>query len=241
VTSYPSQAQLQEDQLTEASKILFVSLIAGCEQAFNAAIDQGKLSAHEAKSAFRHRLILEELSAIHENVTILTSKNQLDVKSILAFEETYRRLIGNRHKYITPPNFGRVKQIHINKLYVSPNFVTYSEKRVEQLELPLSTETQETRSNSYRKVLSGTFRAVLLGNPGAGKSTFAQKLCYDLVAHFDERILGGRRYITPIIVILRDYGPEKKNHNCSILEFIQARAKPTISFNPHLAHSNTYF
>src|SRR5712692_7645203 len=93
---------------------------------------------------------------------------------------------------------------------------------------------KEKRFSSYRNTLLGTFRAVILGNPGGGKSTLAHKLCYDLTTHYAERIFSGRKNITPIMVVLRDYGPEKKNHNCSILEFIQARAKADFQLRPPL-------
>src|SRR6266852_3605757 len=91
---------------------------------------------------------------------------------------------------------------------------------------------KEKRFSSYRNTLLGTFRAVILGNPGGGKSTLAHKLCYDLTTHYAERIFSGRKNITPIMVVLRDYGPEKKNHNCSILEFIQAKAKADFQLQP---------
>ena len=110
-SSYSSFSNVREDQLVDTSNILFDALLEGCEQAFNTAIDKGNLSAHEAKSSFRHRLILEELSAVHEKVTFLTSQQKPNIKDILAFDETYRRLIGNRQKYIVPPNFGRVQPL----------------------------------------------------------------------------------------------------------------------------------
>jgi hypothetical protein len=230
-TSYSSYTELKEDQLVDSSKLLLDALIEGCDQALNVAIDEGKLSAHEAKSAFRHRLILDELAALHENVTFLTSQQKPNVKEILAFEEIYRRQVGNRHKYITPPNFGKVRQLHINKLYVPPNFIITSSEKEEKQEILSS---QENPSSAYRKVLLGTFRAVLLGNPGGGKSTFTHKLCYDLVTHYSERLFGGRRNVTPILVILRDYGTEKKMHHSSILEFIQAKAKADYQLQPPL-------
>src|SRR6185295_826459 len=63
------------------------------------------------------------------------------------------------------------------------------------------------------------YRGVLIGDPGGGKSTFCQKLCYDL-ATASERLVGQRKLI-PILVVLRDYGAAKKHHPCSLLEFIE--------------------
>ena len=82
----------------------------------------------------------------------------------------------------------------------------------------------KSQANSYNIILKETFRFVLLGNPGGGKSTFTHKLCYDLANQYPSRFFAGRQGLTPIYVILRDYGAEKKAHNCSILDFIKIKA-----------------
>lgn len=79
--------------------------------------------------------------------------------------------------------------------------------------------------------LSEIHRAVLLGNPGGGKSTFTSKLCYDLATRHSERIFARRR-VTPILVILRDYGAEKKATKCSILQFIEQTANSKYQISP---------
>jgi hypothetical protein len=77
-------------------------------------------------------------------------------------------------------------------------------------------------------MLSWIQRAVLLGNPGAGKSTFALKLCHDLST---DSTLAGRR-VSPILVVLRDYGAQKKDHNISIIQFIQGRSDSWYQITP---------
>lgn len=71
----------------------------------------------------------------------------------------------------------------------------------------------------------------MLGNPGGGKSTCTQKFCYDLVTQYSDRLLNGRQ-VTPILVILRDYGAKKKEVNCSLLEFIELTAKTKYQLQP---------
>ena len=53
-------------------------------------------------------------------------------------------------------------------------------------------------------------------------STFAQKVIHEIAR--------GARYnpaITPILVVLRDYGAAKKSRNCSLLQFIEETASST--------------
>ncbi len=74
---------------------------------------------------------------------------------------------------------------------------------------------------------ASAYRAVILGNPGAGKSTLAIKLCYDLAHNYAQRLFAGRKELTPILVTLRQYGADRKERRCSLLEFIETEAKTT--------------
>jgi hypothetical protein len=83
------------------------------------------------------------------------------------------------------------------------------------------------------ELLSRVNRTVILGNPGGGKSTFTNKICFDFTKY---STTGNRddelNRITPIPVILREYGNEKKIHNYSILQFIEATASNRYQVTP---------
>lgn len=79
--------------------------------------------------------------------------------------------------------------------------------------------------------MSFLFRAVVLGNPGSGKSTLASRICSSLAKHSSNRALGGRR-ITPILVVLRDYGSAKKDRGLSILQFLEELVRSTYQIPP---------
>jgi hypothetical protein len=53
---------------------VFNALIDSCESALDIAINNGIISAHEAKSAFRYRRILDEISTIEKKIDILSGK-----------------------------------------------------------------------------------------------------------------------------------------------------------------------
>jgi hypothetical protein len=69
--------------------ILFDLILAACDAALAAAIEEGVLAAHEIRSAMRHRVLVEELGALHRNLALLTTKAP-DVAAILRYEEMYR-------------------------------------------------------------------------------------------------------------------------------------------------------
>jgi hypothetical protein len=220
LTSFSLYVGLEEEKLASLSQHLLDTLIEGCEQVLHMAIDDGILSAHEAKSASRHRMILGELAAIQKNLVLLTAQKISNHKAILEFEKKYRKQVEFRHGHIIPPHFDAARKLPIDALYVKPSFLTTPKKKGEESQL-LNT----------RDFLSVIYRAVLLGNPGGGKSTFASKLCYDLAIRYEERLCGGRE-ITPILVVLRDYGSEKKARNYSIIQFIEATANSKYQVQP---------
>jgi hypothetical protein len=197
---------LDDQNREELANLLFRALLDGCSKGLDIAIDQGVLAAHEAKSSFRFRVLRDELATVARNLQILLRLSKPDVQTILKFETQYRRQIASRYGTITPPYVDVAHRLPIDDLYVAPSFTKL------QQEEPQALRTYE--------ILSSIYRAVVLGNPGSGKSTFAQKLCYDLSNHYSGRLFAGRR-LTPILVTLRDYGAAKKATGCSILQFIQ--------------------
>lgn len=189
---------------------LFQIISVGCLKAFDIAINQGILSAHEAKSIARHRVLLDELRAIKHNLRFLTAGSYSDIKTIEDFENQYRCQVGIRYDQITIPHFDRAPTVDIDDVFVSPNFIC-----------PPKEESQEREMISLEDFLARLYRSVLLGDPGGGKSTLAQKICHDLNKSYERRLIGDR-LLTPVLVILREYSAKKKKDGSSVIQFIES-------------------
>ncbi len=220
LTSFSLYIGVEEEELAESAKHFLNALIDGVDKALNDAIDEGILSAHEARSSLRYRMILDEMAAIEKNLEFLTSQMKPNIKSILEFEKKYREQVECRHGHITPPHFDRIQRVPIDDLYVSPNFSATPRDKEE-----------ESQTLGFQDFLSNIYRVVILGNPGVGKSTFSLKLCHDLASNYSNRLFSGRQ-VTPILVILRNYGAEKKEIKCSLLQYIQSRANSYYQIQP---------
>ncbi len=132
------------------------------------------------------------------------------------YERQYRELLAKTYGKVTAPGYiGERRGIDLDRLYVLPTFST------PDLKQPLS-------ATSFVSQIS---RAVVLGNPGSGKSTFAFKLCCDLANRYPEHIIGDLER-TPILVTVRDYGVEKKRSNCSIVDFMAIQANSEYQIKP---------
>ena len=189
---------------------LFEVISVGCRKALDIAINKGVLSAHEAKSIARYRILLDELQAIRNNLNFLMSHSDLDINAIKEFEKKYRRQVGERCRKVTIPHFDRAPLIDIDKIFVSPNFIYTPRKK-----------GAEPETVSMDEFLTRLYRVVLLGDPGGGKSTLAQKICYELSRKYEKRLLGGR-LITPLLVVLREYSVKKKQEGVSIVQFMES-------------------
>ena len=211
-SSMSKHLDVSESLLEPLAASFFDALVSGVQATLQAAIRKNILSAHEAQSVARHRMLLDEVANVQKNIAFLASKLVIDVDGILGFEKRYRELVGSVHGYIKPPHLESGRRVPIDEIFVAPllsHVPREKSKEIETLELPA--------------FLSQLYRAVLLGNPGGGKSTTSAKICHDLSTRYSERLFA-RREITPALVILREYGSQKKSNNCSIVQFLEQQA-----------------
>ena len=221
LTAFSLYTNIPKSELRDSAAEIFRILVGGCEEALKIAIDQGKLAAHEAKSLFRYQVLLDEIANVNKNLEFLSTTQQLDISAINTFESKYREQVKVRHGYIIPPYIQEIKKIPIESIYVDSNFYLVQNKSDDLLE----------ENINYKVFYHEIKRTVLLGNPGGGKSTFAQKLIYDLANCYSERLLSARQ-VTPILVVLRDYGTKKKEQGCSILKMIELTANANYQLQP---------
>ncbi len=85
-------------------------------------------------------------------------------------------------------------------------------------------ESGEYEELSIDEWLDRLHRAVLLGNPGAGKSTLSKKLCHLLATRYGQARVGGRSY-TPVLVVLRQFATVKKDRGVSIRGYVEELAQ----------------
>ncbi len=198
-----------DPKLDKVSDIIFEALINITVKIYHESIKKGSIYAHEKLDQIRHQFILNSLENLQENIELLLSKNAATIQDYLDFEEKYRKDIEERFGSFRSPHLENAERIPLDDLYVTPNFSSSLEYKGEKRDVI-----------AYENLVSNIYRSVILGDPGAGKTTFAHKVCYDFSRGFGKSKFSGRD-LTPILVVLRDYGIKQESDGLSIIQYIE--------------------
>ena len=198
---------------------VFDALADAADQALGSAVREGNLAALDTRSALRQRLIVDHLHAIERRLASLT-RDELSLSEVNAFETQYRAEVAARCAYITPPDFHGASRVPLDDLYVLP-----------RLERTAPREETDDAFMQFEQWLQSLDRCVVLGNPGAGKSTLSRKLAFDLASTPSRATVAGRS-LTPAIVVLKDYGVEKREHGLSVRDFLEGGARASYQLDP---------
>jgi hypothetical protein len=200
---------------------VFPALVASVAAYLEEEARLGSFVAVGGLDSARLRVLRDEITAIRKGVNELQKQNRTQLKHVLAFEEKYRSVVGARHSYIVPPHLNDAQKIPLEDLYVAPGFLLVGGDQ---------TELVDTRLGAA-EIIGLLGRVVVLGNPGGGKSTFASKLCHDM-SQPHGTVAERSEYVTPILVVLREYAAENRERKSSILQYITAAAAGTYQIDP---------
>ena len=140
---------------------------------------------HEALNA----RMIAILGAIERHTAALSAVP--DRRADGEFLARYRRHLADQHGKIEPPDFERRRRVAIADIYVSPTIVQITDGEQER---------RAPRELGLWQLAEEIDRTVLLGDPGAGKTTAANVLLH----HFTS---SGARWV-PFLVTLREFATQ---------------------------------
>ena len=76
----------------------------------------------------------------------------------------------------------------------------------------------EQKEISNKEFIESINRCVVLGDPGAGKTTLAKKICFDFAKGISKSVYDLNDY-TPIFIELKEYGIKLDVKGLSIIEY----------------------
>jgi hypothetical protein len=152
------------DHLRSTAESVLRTLLEGCEEALGAAIDHGVLSAHDAREARRHQVLLDRIENIDKSIAAVRSLDAGSLEKILHFEQRYQDQVAARLRLIVPPQYDSNKPVLFSSVYVEQQF-------------DISSRVKDTAISNVSELLDLYCRIVIVGQPGGGKSTFLQRIC----------------------------------------------------------------
>lgn len=199
---------------------LFDALVDTCDQILEQAIANGYLGAHESRSAARHHELASRLSAIERSVGALRAADQPSLEALSQFESRLRSHLIDAYASVTPPSVKGEREVPMDSVYVAPLFSVG----------PLDSADQRAGALELETVVRQAHRLVVLGDPGAGKSTFARHLCLEL-ARDHQRLAGGAKGLG-IFVELREYVRRRDSGEIALTEYIEQFMRSRFSLDP---------
>ncbi|ATO14813.1 hypothetical protein CO540_14085 [Micromonospora sp. WMMA2032] len=117
------------------------------------------------------------------------------------------------HGELQLPHLGNRKTVPYDQLYVDP---------------PLEPQDVGFGQRSLPELLAMTQRLVVLGNPGAGKSTMATKLAYDVASEK----CGFGSELVPFLVLLRNHATGFSSGGRTLIDYLKSSAADPHNIEP---------
>jgi NACHT domain len=127
------------------------------------------------------------LSSVEPRVQLLDGMSSL--APALKYENELRVQAIERHKWMKAPHLGQGR-LELESNYVEPQFRRWP-------------SNDSVDSVTAYDLTSALDRTVVVGNPGAGKTSFASSVCYTVANQYQAAVVSGR-LLTPLMVPLRD-------------------------------------
>jgi predicted NACHT family NTPase len=176
-------------------------------------------SPYDLREGAWKQATMADLASLARTSEFLSLLSPPQVANIARFEAIYRDQAKARHRLISPPSWDSRRQVPIDQIYIAPKLAS------------LQALAQESAATyTIHDMATNCHRAVILGDPGAGKSTLVAKLMYDFAL---DRIRYTRSAPTiPFRVVLRTYANKKTSEGLSLLEYISANVKSDYMVDP---------
>ncbi|MBB2943192.1 hypothetical protein FB565_002905 [Actinoplanes lutulentus] len=145
-------------------------------------------------------------------------KNLGSLKNVHAFEQQLREQIRSAHSSMKLPHAGTTRKVPYRQLFVDP------------LLSPVVLDSKDHVNNqvAVKEAIGSAPRAVILGNPGGGKSTLALKFTWDLA-----RLSAKPGSPTvPLLVVLRDYSEVIQEGQQTIASYLEAVCRANYNIEP---------
>lgn len=215
--SFSSHFEVSDASISEIVEILVSEIIEACDEAIKYAYESRLFYRAEDNSISRHSTIAAQLGTLEKTLQEIRDVGTTVDPSANSFISHYSKNASARFGTLKPASLETERRVPIDEIYVKPSFRM---TRTQADKLGLSCD--DKGYVGLADLMFGLHRTVVLGDPGAGKTTCATKICHEVLNSATERPVGGRNLV-PFFIVLKDYARWRQDHESSILQFIVSR------------------
>lgn len=195
-------ARLPPELLTTTADVVFDALASAAEPMSFPATGLNPTaiasSAHLAAAAAANSTLLRQLG---------------DLAQVHGFAEDLRAQVVAVHGHMRLPHLGVSRSVPYEQLYVAPSLRPHQE--------------QQTVPDLAALALPGR-RSVILGDPGAGKSTLAAKLAHDVAAG----LVPGAEDRVPFLLVLREFAGSFRDGRLELARYLEQVCRAPYNLDP---------
>jgi hypothetical protein len=202
-----------------------------CADAVEALVDH---AVHAVRQTAQAKLMLEPRAlAIAAQVAAATARNgklmqELEsLDQINLFAQKLRRQVAKLHAKLQLPNVVQYRMVAYSALYVTPD-LNEGSGEPSSLGADLSRVLESGTKGNVEELLQHDMRALILGDPGAGKSTMASKLVHDIAA---KEIISGVELV-PFLLIVRNHVQSLTAEHRTLLHYLEAASRKPNNIEP---------
>lgn len=174
-----------------------------------------------AASVEAHAIMATQyLESIDRQLSALLTDADVSVEEVESVVQDYCSALQRQYGRLQPQSFEGADLVPIDGLFVLPQITTPSESDGRRSPF-------EQRRHSYDlDDIANTGRAVILGDPGGGKTTLSRKMARD-IAVGSVAINGIRQSVIPFVIVIRQFGEYLKSERGSVLDYLVTMSKST--------------
>jgi GTPase SAR1 family protein len=154
------------------------------------------------------------LNSIAQRTPAIVRRRAEDLPGIALYAQRYVAALHAKVGQIVPASLDDQHAIPLEAIYVEPRFVPHDAARFR-----IQDDGRTGSTLGLDALLDASYRTVILGDPGAGKSTLTQKVAHQLST--DSMTADVSSQTIPLVVTLRRYETLKSSRSLSLVQYFE--------------------
>ena len=205
-------ANMPSSSASSLADLYYRSVSSTCSTTLEALKDKSPDAYAQVRDSAKREREAGYIKSLAHRTRIFRRLQVQDIIDAHQFVREYVSLVHSRTAEVAPAHLSEQHSVPLRNLYVKPRLVR-------------SSAADQDMQSSFESFVGSIYRDVVLGDPGAGKSTMAQKIVHDLSSSESPDLI-------PFIISLRDLQAYQISARGSITDYIESHLREDYNLDP---------